>query len=187
MKKIKIGLDFDGVVAYNPFRVIRAPITFFKRKILKKRGTRFFVPKNDWQKGLWRILHESSVFPADGVGLLKEMAKNPKYEFHLITARYSFLRGDLDKWLKKNGLTNIFTSINSDDLDEQPHLFKESMVSKLGLDYFVEDNLDIVSHLRKATQVRIFWIYNILDRHLYPKDPESYPYLRSVLYEIQNQ
>ncbi len=185
MKKVtRIGLDFDGVVAYNPFRVIRAPVTFFKRKILKRRGTRFFVPVAPWQKFVWRILHESSVFPASGTELLKEMAKNPKYEFHLITARYSFLRGDLDRWLLKNNLTGMFASINSNEKDEQPHLFKEKVVNSLKLDYFVEDNLDIVAHLRVKNQTLILWIYNIIDRALYPRDVNSYPSLKMALTRI---
>lgn len=187
MKKIKIGLDFDGVVAYNPFRIIRAPVTIFKRKILKRPGTRFFVPKTDFHKWVWRLLHESSVFPAIGVTLLKEMAHDEKYEFHLITARFSFLRPDLDAWLLKNGLTSIFASINSNDQDEQPHLFKERTIKRLDLDYFVEDNLDIVAHVRKNVKTKILWIYNVVDRLIYPKDPMSFPYLKSALHEIQGK
>ena len=34
MKKIIVGLDFDGVVAYNPARLARLPIAVIKRYIL---------------------------------------------------------------------------------------------------------------------------------------------------------
>ena len=72
-KIVKIGLDFDGVVAYNPFRIIRAPVKWFKRKFLRIEKTSFFVPKYWWHRWLWVIVHKSSLFPAIGVERLKEL------------------------------------------------------------------------------------------------------------------
>ena len=140
MRKIKIGLDFDGVVAYNPFRVIRAPITYFKRHILKTNKLKFWIPKAPWEKLLFEIIHRSSVFPATGVDLLKKMANDPRYEFHLVTGRYNFLFSDLDKWLIKHDLKHVFKSINGNQDNQQPFLFKEQVIKKLQLDYL---NLDL--------------------------------------------
>jgi hypothetical protein len=53
------------------------------------------------------------------------------------------------------------TFYNQDNL--QPHVFKEKMINKLQLDYFFEDNWDIVKHLNKKTKAKIFWISNPLD------------------------
>lgn len=181
-KIIRVGLDFDGVVAYNPFRIIRAPIKWFKREVLGIKKLTFFVPKNWWQKFLWSIVHESSVFPATGMDLLRSMAKDEKYEFHLITARFGFLKDNLSSWLMRYHAKNLFKSINVNENCEQPHKYKLRMVKKLDLDYFVEDNLDIVSHLLGKVKTNIFWIYNFMDsRHVYP---HKFPYLRKALEEI---
>lgn len=181
-RKIRIGLDFDGVVAYNPFRIIRAPVKWFKRKFLGIKKLTFYVPKNEGSRLLWSIIHESSIFPAIGVELLKEMARNPKYEFHLVTARFGFLKDNLYHWLEKNHLIGVFKTINVNDNLEQPHLFKERVLEELRLDIFVEDNLDIVDHLIHNSKTKIYWIYNFLDsRHNFSN---KYPYLKKALEEI---
>src|SRR3989344_248773 len=146
-KKIKVGLDFDGVTAYNPFRVIRYPITYFKRNILGIKKLSFWYPQRRWQQIFWIILHESSVFPANGVDLLKELVEEGRVEAHLISARYSFLDDNLQKWLHRHKLSTYFESVNINKDNEQPHIFKEKMVKKLRVDFYVEDNWDIVKYL----------------------------------------
>lgn len=181
-KKIKIGLDFDGVVAYNPFRLIRAPIKWFKREMLGIRKLTFFVPKNNWERLMWTIIHESSIFPAKGVDLLKELAEDPNIEFHLITARFGFLKNNLYHWLESNDLKKIFRTINVNDKLEQPHVYKLKMVEQLKLDVFVEDNLDIVEYLNGKSKTKIYWIYNFMDaKHKYPT---KFPYLKKALREV---
>lgn len=184
-RKLRIGLDFDGVVAYNPARVIRAPITFFKRKFLGVKRLRFFVPKEGWQRWAWIIAHESSVFPAKGVELLKKLVETELVEVHLVTARYSFLNQNLAKWLKKHQLGSVFKSINFNASDEQPHVFKEKLIKKLELDFFVEDNLDIVNYLETKVETPIYWIYNIIDR--WTVDRRGFANLEEALQKITDQ
>lgn len=162
-KALKIGLDFDGVIAYNPFRVIRAPIALFKQYILQKKSLNFFYPQNKLQKTLFIILHKSSILPAAGVTKLRELKKTRNCEIHLVTARYSFLDRELYTWLEKHSLLDIFDSININIKDEQPHLFKERLLRELELDYFIEDNLDIVRHLKNTVTTKVYWVYNFLD------------------------
>lgn len=185
---LKIGLDFDGVVAYNPFRIVRAPVTFFKRNILGIRKLQFWYPKARWQQLFWIMLHESSVFPAKGTELLKQLVKEKRIEAHLITARYSFLDDHLYNWLEKHKLERLFKTINLNRDDEQPHLFKEKIILKYKLDYYIEDNWDIVKYLsqlrtkNQELRTKIYWIYNILDRFM--EYPHKYPYLEKALEEI---
>lgn len=182
MRKIKVGLDFDGVVAYNPVRIVRAPIKWFKREVLGIRKLTFFVPKNNLQRVLWTLIHESSIFPARGLDLLKQMAGDSKYEFHLITARFGFLKDNLFYWLRKNQLSDLFETVNINENQEQPHEYKERKLNELDLDYFVEDNLDIVMHLQKNTDVKVYWIYNLFDKNKNYAD--KFPYLEKALEEI---
>lgn len=183
-KKIKIGLDFDGVVAYNPFRIIRAPIAAVKRDLLRIKKLSFYYPEAFWQKFIWKILHESSVFPARGVSLLQELVEKDLVEAHLITARYSFLDNHLDKWLCKYNLKKNFKSINLNRNNEQPHLFKRRMIKEQNLEIFIEDNLDIVKYLsqEKKIKAKIYWIYNILDSHR--QHSFKYPYLEKALQDV---
>src|SRR3989304_7235575 len=132
--KIKVGLDFDGVVAYNPFRVIRAPVSLVKKRLLGFRKLSFYYPRRKWEQIFWKILHESSIFPARGIDLLVDAIKRGTIEAHLITARYSFLDDHLYDWLDKYKIKRLFTSINLNKKDEQPHLFKERIIKQRTLD-----------------------------------------------------
>lgn len=179
---IKIGVDFDGVLVYNAFRILRAPVKWFKREVLGIRRLTFFVPQNWWQKWIWIIVHESSVFPANGVELLKKLKNRGGYEFHLVTGRYGFLKSNLYQWLERHDLISVFASVNVNENYDQPHLFKEKVVTKLRLDYYLEDNLDIVEYLRQKKSVKVLWIYNILDRNKQVED--KFPDLKRALETI---
>jgi uncharacterized HAD superfamily protein len=181
--KIKVGIDFDGVIAYNPFRIIRAPIVYIKHNLLGVKNTRFYIPQTNFQKLIWKLMHESSFFPAKGVDLLKSLTADNVIEAHLITARYSFLQKSLYRWLDRNNLRKVFTSITLNAKDEQPHVYKERTVRNLGLDYFIEDNWDVVDYISQKKHTRVFWIYNIFDREI--EYPDKYPYLEKALGEIQ--
>lgn len=189
MKKITVGVDFDGVLAYNPFRVVRAPVVFVKRHILGIRRAGFYIPKTDLEKFIWAIMHESSIFPAIGTSLLVDLVKSNRIEAHLVTARYSFLQDSLFNWLDRHKLRSIFSSVTINEKDGQPHLYKARVIEEKKFDYFIEDNLDIVTHLiqkekgkRKKDVTKVLWIYNILDRfHPYP---HKYPYLKKALESI---
>lgn len=187
-KKIKLGVDFDGVVSYNPFRLVRAPWALFKSKILGIKKLTFFYPEGDFQKFIWRIMHDSSIFPARGTQLLQELTQENIIETHLITGRFNFLEDHLYGWLDKYEMEKIFTSVNLNSKDEQPHLFKEEVIRQLGIDIFIEDNWDIVDYLARRDRkfgrpVKIFWIYNLIDRFRNYK--YKYPYLEKALLEIK--
>lgn len=189
-RKIRVGLDFDGVVAYNPFRIVRPIVAFTKKRLYGEQKLKFWYPTKKWQQFLWLVAHESSVFPAFGIKLLRKMVAQNRIEIHLITARYSFLDDHLNKWLGKKRLRHLFKSINLNKNDEQPHIFKEKIISKYRLDYFVEDNLDIVRYLNENSKLKtqnsklkIFWIYNVLDRDI--KYKYKFPYLKKALESIK--
>ena len=187
MKKTVIGLDFDGVIVYNPLRLARAPITVFKRQILKIKKLTFFVPHYPWQIKLWKIIHYSSYFPANGLEQLRSLAQNPNVELHLITARFDYLSDHIQDWLDKNGVTPLFKTININVHNEQPHLFKERLIKKYRLDYFVDDNLNIIEYLEpRVKPTRLFWINNIIDS-IFIRDRRGFPYLRSAIEKISSQ
>jgi len=179
---IRIGFDFDGVVAYNPLRIIRAPITFIKRRILKKHHTEFYIPTSPLMKFLFWLPHQWSFFPGKGMGYLKQLVQEGKVEAYIVSGRYGYLDAQIPTWLNQRGLQDVFTAVYANEQNEQPPLFKERMLKKLQLDYFIEDNLDIVEYLVMRTKTRIYWIYNIFDRkhlfnHKYASPKEALMYI----------
>src|SRR3989338_4549146 len=182
-RKIIVGLDFDGVVAYNPFRLVRAPWAYFKYRILGVRKLTFFYPKTDFSKFIWKLMHDSSIYPARGKDLLIDLVKKGLIEVHLVSGRYSFLDGHLYTWLDRFEMRNIFKSVNFNREDKQPHLFKEELIKNLNIDIFIEDNWDIVQYLSHKSKAKIFWIYNLIDR--FQSYEYKFPYLEKALSAIK--
>jgi len=166
---LRVGFDMDGVLLYNPARVVRPIISVVKRIFLHKKKLKFYYPKTPHEKLFWRFIHKSSIFNAPGIQEITQLVKTGKIEAYLITARYNFLGPSVDHWIKKNKLEKTFTGVFYNSKDEQPHEFKERMIAQLKLDMYVEDNYDIVAHLSQKTKIQIVWIYNIFDRHLHFK------------------
>ena len=184
---IRVGFDFDGVIMYNPLRIIRPLMSFLKiKRIVKRKQLVFFHPKTKWQKIAWWLAHQSSFIPAPGINQLKSLVNTGKIEAYLVTGRSTFLGTDLKQKLKFFGLDKVFTKVLITETNEQPHLFKERIINQHQLKYFVEDNWDIVSYLSsRFDQNRLFWIYNVIDKSI--KYPQKYPNLSSALKKIAKQ
>lgn len=171
-RPLRVGFDLDGVLLYNPARIIRPIVAVIKNNFIKNRRKKFIIPQTPLEKFIWSILHLSSMFIAPGLKDIHKLVKEGKIEAYIITARYSFLKYDFEHWKKKLGTEEYFKACYQNEQDEQPHLFKERMIRELDLDVFVEDNWDIVEHLDKKAkedkkhQRRIYWVYNILDRNI---------------------
>jgi hypothetical protein len=182
-KKIRVGFDFDGVVAYNPLRVVRSSITFVKKKILRRKNTAFTIPKGGLPRFIWRIAHDTSFFPSRGTGTLRKLVETDRIEAYLISGRFGYLEDHLNTWLTRNKMKQYFTKININKNDEQPHKFKERTIRKLGLDFYIEDNWDIVEHLSKTVpETKVYWVTNIVDRYI--KYPRKYNSLEEILENI---
>ena len=183
-KKLRIGFDFDGVIAYNPLRVLRAPVMTVRKWFFTKEDLVFPVPQKRPFRLLWALAHETSFYPSYGLSNLKKLMEDGKIEGYLVTGRYSFLETSLSKWLKKHGLETAFKGVYLNRDNRQPHSFKEEMIKKLKLNMFVEDNWDIVTYLsqkfsKSSSKVDIHWIYNLLDRTKpYEK---KYPHLKKFI------
>ncbi|MCX7996613.1 MAG: hypothetical protein N2691_02515 [Patescibacteria group bacterium] len=177
---LRVGFDLDGVILYNPARIIRPIVAAVKRKLLKKKKLKFYVPQSPQERFIWRLFHKSSLFIAPGFSEIRPLVDSRKIEAYIVTARYDFLKEDFHSWLRKSGCQEYFHGWFHNKDDEQPHLYKEAMVRKLGLDIFIEDNLDIVRHLAKSfPDKHIIWIYNLLDSAV--DYPHRFPHLRRAM------
>jgi len=182
-KPIRVGFDFDGVIAYNPARLARLPVSFVKRYVLGVRTDRFFVPKNSAERALWALAHESSMFPSYGITRLRHFVRSGRIEAHVVTSRFGFLEPNLRRFLAFWDLSDVFSSVTINYKEEQPHEFKARMIRAKKFSYFVEDNWDIVSYLAtKKLPTEIHWIYNLIDRT--KSYQYKYPYLAKSLERI---
>lgn len=169
-KPLRVGFDLDGVLLYNPARIFR-PITIELKKILKHKSlkdevVKFYYPKSPLEKFIWKIVHWSSLFVVDGIDDIKKLVDDHEIEVYIITSRYDCLKGDFQRWLKKMNIEKYLVSALHNKNDLQPHIFKQQKISELKLDYFVEDNWDIVQHIKKNTPTKVLWISNLLDKDI---------------------
>lgn len=167
MKKqcIRVGFDLDGVILYNPARIVRPVIVLFKKIFFKKESGKFHLPQTELDRLIWSLMHKSSIFIAPGLNEIESLVRTGKIETYIVSARYEFLKKDFDRWVKKIDQRKIFSGFYFNTDNEQPYEFKEKMIKKLQLDVFVEDNWDIVRTLATNlySQTKIYWIYNFLD------------------------
>lgn len=181
-KKLRVGFDFDGVIAYNPLRTVRLPISLFGRLFGKEDSVVTYFPKSKFEQALWILIHETSFFPSVGFDKLQILLKDDTVECYILTSRYACLESSFYRWLKKHKIDRSFKGYYLNKKNELPHKFKERIIRKLNLDYYVDDNWGIVDYLngktvssknknREVTSERndylhteIHWIYNILER-----------------------
>lgn len=184
---IRIGFDLDGVLLYNPARTARPLIAFVKKRLLRKKQTKFFYPHTKWQQALFRLFHLSSFMTAPGLDSIRDLVAQDKIEAYLITARFAYLKKDLDAWLRKVNGETIFKEVYYNKRNQQPHVYKAHMIEKLQLDVYMEDNWDIVEHIslhKHLNHCRVYWITNLIDRY-FIHYPFTYLTLKQALQALK--
>ncbi len=185
-KITKVGVDLDGVVTYNPFRITRPAVSFIKSAVLHKKEVGFFIPKNRWQKLIYEtVIVRASFFPAISTKWLKSYSGQKNIRLILITGRYAFTKQETLNWLTKWGLTSVFDKIYINEKNEQSHVYKERLIRENKLDYYIDDNWDIADFLRTRNLTKVCWIYNFSDR--YKRFDYKYASLRKALEAIRDE
>lgn len=185
-KPLKVGFDLDGVLLYNPARIIRPLLSIVKKKVFRKMKLHFYVPETFWEKKLWHLFHKSSLFLADGFYRIEDLVNANRIEAFIITARYDFLKKDFESWIQKMNAQTYCTAYHHNKTNNQPHVYKEEMMRKYNFDVFVEDNLDIVLYLnKKFPGKKVIWIYNMLDKNVsyepkFPNLVQAIEYISSL-------
>ncbi|OGM13821.1 hypothetical protein A3A76_04900 [Candidatus Woesebacteria bacterium RIFCSPLOWO2_01_FULL_39_23] len=152
-KNIRIGFDLDGVIIGKPpfipnyimEKLVRNPTG-------KKLGYRY--PKYSIERKI-RILSHYPLFRPpirNNINLIKELYKSNAYTLYVVSSRYSFLKSRTRQWFGYYKLRRFFKEIYINDFDEQPHLFKERMIKRLGLHVFIDDDLLLLKYLRTRSK-----------------------------------
>lgn len=186
MKKapLRVGFDLDGVLLYNPARIIRRPVVLFKHIFLPKREKKFFVPKNRLTKFIFNSYFYMSFVFGNGLKSIEKVINNNSIEAYVITGRFEFAKKSTTKVFDQLNKKNIFKKLYVNENNIQPQIFKEKMIKELKLDIFVEDNIDIVRYLNKQKNADILWICNIFDALV--DYPNKHNNLQSVAKQISS-
>ena len=161
----RIGLDFDKVLVEYPPVIPYSVITFFYRYGLVpiKRdnpGLTYRLPGPFEQK--IRLLTHFSFLRRpieDNILALKELSGEKNTELYLVSGRFGFLEKKTMELMREYGLKKYFKKIFFNFENHQPHEFKLELIKKLGIGFFIDDDIEILLYLtKKTTGVKYFWI-----------------------------
>lgn len=155
-KKIKIGVDLDGVIINKPPFVPKA----FIEKLFRGDGDKtlhYRFPKSKLEQKVRILSHFWLVRPVmkKNVALIKMLASTKNIELIAISSRYDFLKKRTKQWLQKRKLEDLFKKIITNTGNKQPHFFKESIINKVKPDYFIDDDQKIINYLQKKINTTI--------------------------------
>jgi len=168
--KLKVGFDLDGVLLYNPLMIVRPFLKFIRKYILKKASTGSFTAKTKAETYINWVYIKLSLLNLYGYSKIIELIESGLIEAYIVTSRHSAYEKEFSKSVVRLNKGGHFKKAlyNKDDLE--PFEFKRNAIKNLKLDYFVEDNLDVVLKLNAEFPDKIFWITNLVDkRHAFKK------------------
>lgn len=155
--KIRIGCDLDGVVARHSLGGLWVKIRILKEKILKKAKDKdYYYPKTELERTAWKLINWLRVPDEDGLNLFQKL-KNENFDFYLITSRLKFNYSSTIKWLKKYKIFSLFEEVLVNVADENPVEFKLKAVEKNEINYFIDDDLEVLIKLCQ-TKAKLFWV-----------------------------
>lgn len=155
---MKIGFDFDKVfVDYPPF--VSDRIIDFLYKV-KNHDVYYRFPSFPEQK--IRIFSHNLIFRPpieENIKALSELSRKKDLRIYLVSGRFGFLREKTQKWLEKYNLRKFFIGVYFNFNNDQPHLFKEKTIKKIGIQKYVDDDLDILTFLSKQKfKTELYWL-----------------------------
>lgn len=154
---IRIGFDFDKVLVNYPPLIPDQFINWIYKKRSKTLKYRF--PGKLEQK--IRILSHYPLFRhpiVENVSAVKRFY-NKNIPVFLISGRFGFLDKRTEHWMKLHDLKKYFQEIHFNFENNQPHIFKDSMMKKLKITHFIDDDLDLLMYLAKSNpKIKFYWV-----------------------------
>ena len=158
-KIIKVGVDLDGVIAKHSLGGFWVWLRRFKEKILKKTANfRYYYPSSLIELIGWKVINWHRVPSLDRESIFSFLAAKKEIRFYLVTSRFRFLEDLTLRWLKKYELNSCFHQILINIEDQNPLVYKSKAIQTLDLDFFIDDDLEVIDYLKKKTKARLYWI-----------------------------
>lgn len=189
---MRIGFDFDKVFVDFPPLVPDFFIEYLyknhKKKTKKKDIYRF--PGKIEQK--IRIISHVPIFRKpipENIKVLQKLSKDKNAQIYLVSSRFSFLKRRTEILLKTYNLEKYFRGIYFNFEDQQPHEFKYNRITELKLDYYIDDDLDLLKYLHgKKIATTLFWLDGkaFINKKNVPKDITTIHSLSDIFSYIKN-
>ena len=160
-RELKIAFDFDGVIASPIFDGLLINLRILKEHLIKSIGHRtdYFYPKSRGERFIWTLLNKLRK-PTCDLDCLRSLKSGGGVQIFLITSRFKFLEKDTIEWLKKYGLENLFDKIYINNTDISPIEFKVSALNENLVDYYLDDDIEIIDSIKSMVKTRIYWKSN---------------------------
>jgi hypothetical protein len=155
---MNIGFDLDKVFINTPPFIPKTIIDKLYKK--KDNGTLIYRIPGKSEQIIRRISHLSILRPPmkKNLEFLQSIIKE-KNKLYLISSRFKFLESRTNKMIQKYKFNKIFEEMYFNFLNEQPHVFKNRIIKKLNLDYYVDDDLSLLNYVApKNPNTYFFWL-----------------------------
>lgn len=159
--QMKIGFDLDKVLIDYPPLVSPKIIDKLYKK--KDNGTLLYKIPGYPEQVIRRLSHITPLRQPikRNMTFLKSISKK-RNKLYLISSRFNFLKSRTEKLMKKNGLDKIFDAAFFNFKNDQPHIFKSTIIKKLKLDRYVDDDLSLLKHAaRNNPDTNFFWLNDL--------------------------
>jgi len=156
---IKIGVDLDGVIARHSLGGFWVILRKLKERLLKTtHSQKWYYPSTFLEKFAWKVINWLRIPFADKDGFFASLAGGNKAKFYLVTSRFKFLEKLTADWLKKYHLDQYFAEVLINNKDINPLIFKTEIIKERGLDFFIDDDLEVIDYLKKNIGAKLFWV-----------------------------
>ncbi len=152
-----IGFDLDRIFINTPPFIPGDLIAKLYKK--KDNGELLYRIPSRPEQLFRRATHIPVLRPPieDNLAFLKQISKKSN-QLYLISSRYKFLEGATNQVIKKYGLNEIFDGLYFNYDNQQPHVFKNTVLKSLKLDIYIDDDLSLLQFVAKGNpKTKFYW------------------------------
>ncbi len=166
---MNIGFDLDKVFIDYPPLIPQTTIDWLYKHSIKElihpgdSHLHYNIPKNRYAIMIRKLSHHRLLRPkiSRNIAFLEYLKSNyPQINLYLISSRYSFLENTTIEILRKYEILPYFQKIFLNSKDEQPHIFKQKIINRVKIDLYIDDDLNLLEHLRKnCVKTGLLWYH----------------------------
>lgn len=163
---MKIGFDLDNIFIDTPPIIPKSIIERLYKK--KTKDTLLYRIPSRTEQYIRLFSHLPFLRPAieQNIEILKSMQKNNS-NYYLISSRYGFLKKATDGLIKKHNLDQFFDDLHFNYKNEQPHLFKQKLISDLKLDKYIDDDLHLLKFIaNNNNKTKLYWFNKKINKKI---------------------
>ena len=157
---MNIGFDLDKILINHPPLIPSWLITKLYGE--KVNGHLSYRIPGKLEQFIRQLSHASFLRQpiSKNIEILQKNKGKSDMHFFLISSRFDFLKEKTDALIKKNNLQNIFSEMFFNYKNQQPHHFKDEMISKKNIQRYVDDDLPLLYFLASRHAKTIFFWLN---------------------------